>query len=65
MSDIVKLYLRMVENPTAAKTYRDIAHYYKSKGKVEESAAFQALLKERFTDEADNTGAHTQQPEHT
>lgn len=65
MSEIVKLYLRMVENPTAAKAYRDIAHYYKSKGKAEESAAFQALLKERFTDEADDPGAHAQQPDHT
>ncbi len=65
MNDIVKSYLRMVENPAAAKVYSDLAHYYKSKGMAEETAAFEALLKERFTNEANGSSSNSQQPDHT
>lgn len=64
MSDIVKLYLRLVENPSAARPFRDLADYYKHKGMTEEAAGFQAILDERFTDDTPSTRPDAQQPGH-
>jgi hypothetical protein len=66
MSEIVTYYLRIVENPTAPKNYRDLANYYRSRGMVAEAEGFESLLKLRFTDEANADGPHpdTQQQQH-
>lgn len=48
MSEIVKLYLRLIENPYAAKNYREVTRYYKEKGLHDESQGFEQVLKELF-----------------
>ncbi len=63
MSEIIKLYLKIVDNPRAAKNYKDIAKYYKNKAMNNESLAFEELLNERFSEEDANTGSNTQQSE--
>jgi hypothetical protein len=65
MTDIVKLYLRLVDNPYAAKHYSDIAKYYKNKEMYDEFTAFEELLNERFREENTNTDCNAQQSGNT
>jgi hypothetical protein len=60
-AEIVKLYLRLVENPHAAKHYRDLADYYRTVGMTEEAAGFDELLKKSFSDDTNDTPADPQQ----
>lgn len=60
MSEIIKLYLRLVDNPKAAKYYNDIAKYYKNKSMNDEFIAFEELLNERFSEEITNTSIDAQ-----
>lgn len=46
--DVIKHYLRLLENPDAEKGYIDLKKYYESLEMIPESIGLAHLLKERF-----------------
>lgn len=46
--DVIKYYLRLLENPDAQKSYIDLKNYYDSEEMTPESVGISHLLKERF-----------------
>ena len=57
MSEIVKLYLKLVENPNGINNYKNLLVYYKNMNMHSESEAFTTLLESRFKNENKNTNS--------
>ena len=57
--DITELFLLVIENPRNQKVYKDLKKYYESKDMVNESSAFDNLLKEKF-DVSNDTLSNTE-----